>query len=254
MSKQYLKSMVSDQIYSFRQLSSKRHKDNLKNVWFLNHSEYIAIMPPGLLWLMKSVAKIANKELFQGILHEYRDNCNDSMVLNVILESFDASYYSHSSLGMIKLVGVARISSSTASDLLNTLGKQLLIHPPREDHKIQVLNEVWKTVSKCEDVSAYIMCCATWIEMTCVHYSEREVRILLSDLNKRFDCKMPELSDKVLGQLESTVLLLLSGEISLRDALLQADNFLKIIDTFRIGRKLEICKEVLLQCKNYWMS
>ena len=246
----HVRSMVYDQISSFHMLFSDHHKESLKNLWFLSHSEYVSLMPPGFFWLMKCVTRSANKEIFQSILHGYRDYCNDGMVLNVILESFDASYYSHGSLGMITLIRNAHSSSSTTMDLYTTLGKQFLKFPPPEDHKIQVLNEVWKSVSKCEDIGAYIVCCSVWIELTSTHYSEREVKVLLSDLNRRFQSKIPELSVKVLEQLESSVLLLLSGKNeSLKDVFLQSDNFLKIIDAFRLGRKLEICKEVLLQCR-----
>ena len=244
--KNYLTNMVSDQLFSFQMLFSEQHEQRLKG-WNLKHAEYVALMPPGLGWLLKCVAKNATKDAFQSILHSYRDNCNDAMVLNVIIEAFDASYYAHGSLGMITLIKGARPSSSTTVDLLSSLGKQLTVHPPPEDQKIQVLNEVWRVVSKCEDIASYLMCCSVWLEVTYRHYTDREVMILLNDLTKRFQGKMPELPDKVLRQFESIIGTLISGSnANLRDVILQSDHLLKILDVFKPARRLEMSKEILV--------
>ena len=226
--KQFLTNVVVDQITVLHMMQSKAHVERLQN-WGLSHSEYVTVMPPGLDWLMKAVARNATKETFQTVLTSYRDSSNDAMVLNSIIEAFDGTYYSHASLGMVTLIKNATPSSSTVVDLFATFGKQLLVYPPPEDQKIPLLNEIWRVVAKCEDISSYILCASVWLEMTYKHYSEREVMILLGDLTPRFQGKIPDLSDKILRQFEVVISILIAGpNISLRNVILQSDHLLKV--------------------------
>ena len=100
-------------------LSTKLHLDKLQQ-YGMSHAEYIYLLSPALDWLMRSIAKNASKETFQNILHGYRNNCNDAMVLQLIIDSFNGSYYSHATLGMVTLIKSATPSSSTILGMLLT--------------------------------------------------------------------------------------------------------------------------------------
>ena len=64
--------------------------------------------------------------------------------------------------------------------------------PPPQDQRLPLLNEVWKVVTKEEDLSVYSECAATFVELLLKHYSDREVQIILKDLvrhlNAGIDC------------------------------------------------------------------
>ena len=105
-------------ITAHKMLSTQLHLDKLQQ-YGMNHAEYIYLLSPALDWLMRSIAKNhASKETFQNILHSYRNNCNDAMVLQLIIDSFNGSYYSHATLGMVTLIKSATPSSSTILGIL----------------------------------------------------------------------------------------------------------------------------------------
>lgn len=79
---------------------------------------------------------------YEGILQQYRDHANDSMLLKHVIDSFDGSYYAHAALGMCTLIKTAEPSCYSQTDLFASLGKQLAIFPPPEEQRMPLLNEV----------------------------------------------------------------------------------------------------------------
>ena len=58
------------------------------------------------------------------------------------------------------------VSSATYCDVFAALARQLLSAPPPEEQRLPLLNEVWKTVTKCEDkdILSYLRCCFAWLK------------------------------------------------------------------------------------------
>ena len=80
----------------------------------LEQREYMRALSPAADILMRCVGASGSKELFQTVLFQFREKCNDSMLLRHILEHFDAAHYAHAYLGM-----VSEIESEIVSELVS---------------------------------------------------------------------------------------------------------------------------------------
>lgn len=238
---QYTIGMVYDVLTSFSMIDSPHQVNELKKLG-ISRSQYLHTMSPGVHWLMKSVGKVASKDIFQSILHVYRDNCNDCMVLKHIIDAFDPSHYSHAAIGMSALIRSTTTSCITTIDLYTSLARQLVISPPPEDQRLQLLNDVWKIVSKSEDIGGYIQCSAAWLEVIHRHYSERETMILLTDLTLKLSNLPTNLREDDLKYLETLFKGLLTQAASADSTLLTTDHLLKILDSFTGAKRVELCK------------
>ena len=153
------------------------------------------LMVPAVDWVTKCVGLGASKEDFQTILHQYREHCNDAMILKHLIASFDGALYLQGGAGALAMVQLIRNSiesSITAIDAFAELGKQLSIYPPPEELLLPVLNEVWRVVSKTspEKLDSYVKCACVWLDVVQQHYSDKELFILLADLSKHLDSAM----------------------------------------------------------------
>jgi len=71
--------------------------------------------------------------------------------------------------------------------VLESAGTRFIACPPPEEQRLTLLNEVWKIVTRCDDLPMYISCATAWLELLLRHYSEREVTILLRDVVRHVD-------------------------------------------------------------------
>lgn len=69
----------------------------------------------------------------------------------------------------------------------HTAGKQLSTHPPPEEQRLPLLNEVWKVVAKSSDILGYVRCSYAWLDLVQKYYSEREMYVLLGNLSLRLE-------------------------------------------------------------------
>jgi uncharacterized membrane protein YgcG len=251
---QYTIGMVYDVLTSFSMIDSPHQINELKRLG-ITRAQYLHTMSPGVQWLMKSVGKVASKETFQSILHVYRDNCNDCMVLKHIIDAFDPAHYSHAAIGMSTLIRSTTTSCVTTIDLYTALGRQFIIAPPPDDQRLQLLNDVWKVVSKSEDLGSYLQCSAAWLEVIYRHYTERETLILLTDLTLKLQQQScNDYREVDLRSLESLFKGLLSQASSPDSTLLTTDHLLKILDCFIGMKRVELCKDVMDSFRNHHIS
>ena len=240
--------MTQDLMYSFKMLRDTHHQIELVRCR-VPEDQYVRLLSPGVQWLMKQVGKSATKELFQSVLHQYRQHCNDAMVLGHIIEAFDASHYAQGTLGMVALVKASIESLKTTTDVFTDLGKQLTAYPPPEEQRMPVLNEVWKVVSKActpAKISSYVRCNAAWMDLVQRHYSERELMILLSDLTSKLGGVEGDLPDETLRVLENILSSLIASKTgNIGQAILTSEHLLKIMDMFKGPRKVTLCMDVL---------
>jgi hypothetical protein len=63
--------------------------------------------------------------------------------------------------------------------LFRTLGLCLALADPPAEHRLQVLNDVWRVVSRLTDAGHYVSCAEVWIQFAVRHFSvcEREYAI-----------------------------------------------------------------------------
>ena len=268
--------MLQDILFSCQMLQQQNHLNNLKK-WKLTEAEYSHLMSPAIEYLLALVGKKCHpsKDLFQTLLQSYRDYSTDIMILKHFIDAFDASYYAHGALGMVSLIKNANITCISPVDAYGSLARKLVHYPPPEDQKIPLLNEVWKVVSKTEDIASYIRCCTAWVDVVQKHYTEREVLILMSDCSNKltaFKSNGGEIPESVSSYLESLVTSIMTGfamnpntitttaasggssgsssgnaakngEMTYNiDAIFTSEYFLKILDAFKGPRKVIICK------------
>ena len=75
--------------------------------------------------------------------------------------------------------------------------------------------------------------------------------ILLGDLTGKLEGRSQELPDDVVRQFESIATALVAQSAGTGSAVLSSDHLLKILDVFRGGRRLEVCKEILLKFRSH---
>lgn len=243
------KTLVHDVIFSFKHYRQSGFVAKLSEKYNMTPSEYYRLMCPALDWLIEGVGKNASKEVFQEVLAQYRDHCADSIVLRYIIDHFSIYLYSHAMAGMISLIKSATLTHFAQVELYTALGKQMLVFFPVSDpqQKLAMLNEIWRIVSKTEDLQQYIRCCTVWIEVIQRYYSQREVMILLTDLTSKLEALTKEtLPESIQKQVEGMLISLLQDtEAGLSSLLFASESLVKILDRFVLSRKVSVCKEIM---------
>lgn len=229
---------LQDTLFTFTMLKDPQFGNELAKQG-LSLKTYFYLLSPALEWILKSVGRNASKDVFQSILSLYRDLSNDSMVLKHIIDSFDASHYSHASLGMVSLIKSAEISCDTQVDLFASLGRQLAVFPPPEDQRAPLLNDIWKIVSKSSELLPFIKCTSAWLDVVQKHYSERELMVLLAGLAGRVGGGVP---DEAQPLLEGLLGSLIGQSSTFGSAVLTSEHLLKILDVFKGSKKIQLCK------------
>lgn len=178
--KAYVTTMIVDYLFSFQEFESEKCKKYYEGC---SYDDYLRLHYPAVQWLMSYIGQNATTEVFTNILHKYNSHCKSSMVLKSILKSFDGKHYKDKSAAMIALIKQSKTNGKVELiQLFEAIGKQFVEYPPPDDQKLTVLNEVWKLVSRCEDLVLYVPCAVVWLDILLKHYKSNEVLILLSDL------------------------------------------------------------------------
>lgn len=223
--------------------------------------QYFYLLSPAVEWMMKCVGRGASRDTFQSVLQLFRDTCNDTMVLRHVIDCFDASHYAHAALGMVTLAKSASVTCVGVMEVLAALGRQLAIHPPPEDQRLPLLNEVWKTVTKelkdkAESLLAaggsnnsllgnFVAVTSAWLDCVQRHYSEREMLVLLGSLAQKLRALGQEVPDNVQQQLEALCASLIGQSSTFGSAVLTSEHLLSLLDVFKGTRKTQLCRDIL---------
>lgn len=239
-SSQYALVMVQDQMVMYGMMKLDNHQQYLGRC-NISSKEFYRVLYPAFDWLMRVAAKNASKENFQQMLVQYREFCGDTLMLKCILDHFDSSFYCHASLAMSSLIKMATPSFLTIADVYAAMGKAFFKNPPPEEIRIPLLNDVWKAISKVEDITSHVNCSYSWLDTIQKHYTEREALILLADMSNRLQLlTQSDISDLILRQVESMMNSYIGA--SMGSSVLVSDHFLKVLDVFRGAKKVAICK------------
>ena len=224
----------------------------------LTAAAYARLLAPAVEWIITCVGRSASKDVFQSTLQMFRDHCNDAMVLSHIITAFDASFYVQGAgvVGMAALIKTVEPSSVTVVEVYAKLARQLVMHPPPEEHRLPLLNEVWKTVSKAPDFLQYVRCTSAWLDLVQRYYSEREVVVLMGRLAQRLqetytvDGRTSDIPDAVQRELEQLLTSLVGQSSSFGTAVLTSEHLLKIMDAFKGPKRVALCKDILESYKS----
>jgi len=146
---------------------------------------YLQLFQPALAWQMHQLAWGATKDTFQSIMAMYREQCGNSMVLQLIMEAFDPFYYSTHVTGLVALIGSAKPSLVSPAEVYRTLASQLVKQPPPAEQRMGFLNEAYKAMTRVADPVAYVRAAAGLMELLLAAYTEREVLLLMGDVVRR---------------------------------------------------------------------
>jgi len=247
-------SMFQDHLFCFNEVKQPRWRNRLRNI---DGADYARLAEPAVEWLLKCVGSNATAADFEGILSSYRDYCNDATVLRLILYAFPAAATAAHPLALVQLAKAAVPSRVSTVELLGALGARFAKRPPPREQRLAVLNDVWKVAAKCVDFGDYILCATAWLDVLLKHYSQREVRILLGDVIRHVDAAVLSgalqqagevgLDGRGMRRLEDLVEVLVAAcaDAGLSSVVLASDHLLKLMDLFRLQRKVEIAKELL---------
>jgi hypothetical protein len=115
------------------------------------------------------------------------------------MNSFKPEYIAQQALMFAEMVKDCEDTGLPKYKLYVSLGNCVVAADPPQKERLQLLNAVWKTVSKLVDPAEYIQCTQVWMEYVAKHFTKREVNTLLDDVIKHmtpgrvFEDHYPEL-------------------------------------------------------------
>jgi hypothetical protein len=137
------------------------------------------------------------------------------------------------------------------------LGEKFSISPPLEKNKLQLLNEIWKNVTKLTIIEEYIQVCEVFIEYVSKAFSIKEINILLSDLLKHLKLNSKEnekkdqnissqieLNSKIENHIQNVLLSVLENSKNFIDVF-NMSSFLPLFDLLKSTTRVKVSKGML---------
>jgi hypothetical protein len=150
-----------------------------------NKGQYLELFTPCVEWLTECIANNAGEDIFFRTLQKYETmGGKQSVFLNAIISSFEPHIISNSASLLIQQIKECDDSTTPRHVLFKTLGEKFCAVPPPEDNKMELLNEIWKHVTKVEKIEQYLPIVEIYIEFVCKNFSRRECNILLADMER----------------------------------------------------------------------
>jgi hypothetical protein len=140
---------------------------------------------------------------------------------------------------------IKKVSDDTLDklSLYRTLGVNLVLSKPRDDHKLKILNEIWKDVTKEINIKMYIEAAEVYIGYPLAHLSFKEADILLKDILDHINV------DKQFFEYQSHLQSIMQKILSHSNAdfhnIFSMKNFLPFLDLFRGDTQTEVNKALL---------
>ena len=208
--------------------------------------ELQALMLPGLEYLTQCICHEAGKELFTSMFTLWKEHSNSSLVLCLLLQQFDPQLVSRHALNLLTLIAGIAPSTNTALPphrLYLALGQALLLSPPADKHRLAILNEAWKAVTRLESAAEYLSVAELWLQFVLRHFSDREVGIFLRDVVKH--CKAGGLREAAVQDGVAAIVRHIVGLSADLRKVLTMDSFLLLVDVLEQRAKVGVARAVL---------
>ncbi|XP_071508661.1 VPS35 endosomal protein-sorting factor-like [Diadema antillarum] len=241
-----VKEHLISNFYDFLNTYSQLQGDTVQNILAvqrLDMASYLSLYSPALDWILQCIAHNASEAVLTEILERCQKQCNSALLLNSIMSAFKPEFIASRAVKFIELIRESEEEGFPKHNLYRSLGTNLIMADPPEQHRLSVLNEVWKAVMKLKNPSDYISCAEVWVEYPCKHFTKKEVNTILGDIIKHmtpdraFEQHYPQLQSvmsKVLAHMHNFAVLFVM------------DKFLPFVDMFqRDAVKVEICKTIM---------
>lgn len=240
--KGYLMILYEDFFATLPQMQTPAFENFLKQSQ-LTRDQYLDLFSPALEWIIECIGYNAGDAIFQRLLRSYEEKCKQSMVLNHIISSFDPSVVSNSASILIFMIKDCQDGSLPRFKLFRSLGEKFCVCPPLESNKLELLNEVWKYVTKMDQLSDYVPVVEVFIEFVCKNFELREVNILLGDLSRHL--KSSGQHESVEHELQQILLTVLENTEDFVQVF-NMEYFLPIFDLLKTSTQVEVSKGMLL--------
>ena len=214
-------------------------------------------MQPALEYFTQCALYGANKDTFTQLFTMWKEHNNSSLVLYYFLSNFDSTLIARHALNLLTLINDTSPATNAIVPphlLYLALGQQLLITAPADKHRLSILNEVWKNVTKLEHVQEYVTVAEVWVQYLVRFFTEREINIFLKDIIKH--CRHNDQYKTVVGVQES-VARIINSIITLSTDVkrtLMMDSFLLLLDLLDKRSKMLIAKTILSQFSTHGFS
>ncbi|PIK41137.1 putative UPF0505 protein C16orf62 [Apostichopus japonicus] len=182
-----VKSHHINNLYDFINSFSQLDSDTVQNVLAMQRLDmpsYLHLYSPALDWLLQCIAFKAAENTLTEILGKCKKHCNNALLLNSIMSAFKPEFISRRAIEFLELIRECEEAGFPKHNLYKSLGTNLMLAAPAEQHRRGILNEVWKAVMKFQTPMEYITCAEVWVEFPCKHFSKKEVNTILNDIIK----------------------------------------------------------------------
>ena len=168
--KEFIKENFYDFLACYKQIMNQNVREELyrQNV---DLSIYLTLYTPALDWILQGVANNAPESLLEEILQKCQSTCKSALLLNTIMATFKSSFIAARALQFIQLISTCNDNGFPQYLLYRTLGLCLTLSDPPTEQRSQILNDIWKVVTKLENPDEYINCAEVWITFVVRHFS-----------------------------------------------------------------------------------
>ncbi|XP_076309475.1 VPS35 endosomal protein-sorting factor-like isoform X2 [Tachypleus tridentatus] len=204
---------------------------------------YLTLYSPALDWILHCVAYRASESVLKEVLLKCRSQCNSALLLNSIMTAFKPEFIAKRALDFVEMMKECDEAGFPKHLLYRTLGLCLVVADPPDDQRLQMLNEVWKVVTKLKNPADYMSCAEVWIEYPVKHFSKREVNTFLGDIIKHMNpdrafeshySQLVTVFDRILSHMHDFAMLF------------SMDHFLPFLDMLqKESVKVDVCKMVM---------
>ncbi|KAF5275090.1 hypothetical protein FQA39_LY07027 [Lamprigera yunnana] len=243
--KDYLKENFYDFLDTYNQLFGRYALEGLK-IQRMSLEVYLILYTPALDFILQAVASNASELLLVELLERVRNHKNNFLLLNTVMGAFKPVYIATRALQFLDIISQNSQQDFPLYILIRTLGSCVCSCPPPKEHRRQVVNIAWNSISELSNPEHYISCVEVWIEYVVQHFTFREVNIIIGDIVTHLSPNRAY--EQYYAKLKCIVLSIISHMQDF-EALLAMDNFLPLIDLFQQEAvKIEVCKLILNAC------
>ncbi|XP_064477807.1 VPS35 endosomal protein-sorting factor-like isoform X2 [Ornithodoros turicata] len=209
----------------------------------MNMATYLTLYCPALDWVLQCGSYRAPESILTQVLAKCKLQCHSGLLLNSIMTAFKPEFIARRALEFVTIMKDCDDSAFPKHILFRTLGLCLIVSDPPEDHKLQVLNEVWKIVSKLRCPVEYMSCAEVWIEYPCKHFSKREINTFLGSVIKQLT---PDRAFEGHYAQLATIVNRILAHVHDFSALFSMENFLPFLDLLqKESSKVDVCKNIM---------
>ncbi|KAJ1532194.1 hypothetical protein ONE63_000815 [Megalurothrips usitatus] len=238
----YLRENFYDFLAMYNQLFSASVRMDLV-LQKVDLSTYLTLYTPALDYILQSVAHDATEKTLAEILDRCKRKGNSALLFNTIMAAFKPAYVAARATQFVELLTCCDEEGFPKYLLFRTLGLCLSLADPPAEHCLQILNDVWKVVSKLTNPAQYVSCAEVWAQYVSKHLATREVNTFLGDIIKHMS--VGRAYENHYASLQ-TVMERVLAHANDFETLLTMDKFLPMLDIFqKESVKVEVCKSIM---------